>query len=773
MRKRIIKIIQIYLICILSISLISCSKDIEVSEVNATEVNVETEKKDIKLKEEIIEISDEVKYISSVVKLDNGDIEAVTDDIDFDTKVYISHNNGETWEEKAINVPEIYGTRVRYVNPIKDGRILLADIIDEETAIQRIRYVLIDNDGSFTEIDKVFEEEINAEFGFNGSPIMFNSLSNGDLMYYSDNRNEVIQIDSRSFEEKRVYKCDSYIERFIVNEDYLIIKSAESILLYDINTGELIKGLDKLEDALDEENAESYSALINSESDNNLFFLQNEDIVTYNLDDEKITPVITDSKYLCDAGINGIKIIELSNNEFLYTFSNNITGQSFLVIYRCDGVDMKIEENEIVVFSLTENKNLNEAITRSNIKNKDINIKYEVALNDENGKTVSDAIKSLNAEIMAGKGPDIILLDNLPVDSYIENGILADISEVVNLNKDKSFVNIASEYKRDEKIYEIPLSISIPVFIGPKEVIEHINDMKSFLDVAKEESAKSDNRIVQSLGTPEEFIYSLYYGFGANWIDSDGVINKDTLTDFLENAKEIYNLCKVKEDIYKEENKVEDGIRVSLNSNSDIFMPEMNIREMTCSPDKPLLAYGQIGSRSDVYLLINMLLYQDNIDYKIITNESGNFFAPSTKISVNNKSKNKDNAIKAVKYLIDEINETEKITLNREAFINGLKIPNDSINEYVFDSDKNHYIKYIERDVDNNGVLIKTPQYWLNDEDINTFVDIIESLDVAPKVNLILVTEVANKFSKIIDNDLDINKAVSEIISDVEVYLLE
>ena len=47
------------------------------------------------------------------------------------------------------------------------------------------------------------------------------------------------------------------------------------------------------------------------ESDNNLFFLQNEDIVTYNLDDEKITPVITDSKYLCDAGINGIKIIEL------------------------------------------------------------------------------------------------------------------------------------------------------------------------------------------------------------------------------------------------------------------------------------------------------------------------------------------------------------------------------------------------------------------------------------------------------------------------------
>lgn len=773
MRKRIIKMIQIYLIFILPISLISCSNDIEVSKVNATEVDVETEKKDIKLKEEIIEISDEVEYISSLVKLDNGDIAAVTDDINFDTKVYISHNNGETWEEKAINVPEVDGTRVRYVNILKDGRILLVDIIDEETAIQRIRYVLIDNDDSFAEIDKVFEEEINTEFGFNGSPIIFISLDNGDLMYYSDNRGEVIQIDSRSFEEKRAYKCDSYIERFIVNENYLIIKSVENIVSYDINTGEVIKELDKLEAALEEENTEVYSVLINSESDNNLFFLENENIVTYNLDDEKITPLITDSKYLFDAGINGIKIIELSNNEFLYTFSNDITGQSFLVIYRCNGVNLKGEENEIVVFSLTENKNLSEAITRSNIKNKDITIKYEVALNDEDGKTVSDAIKSLNTEIMAGKGPDIILLDNLPVDSYIENGILADISEVVSLNKDKSFVSIASEYKRDEKIYEIPLAISIPVFIGPKEVIENINDMKSFLDVVKEESAKSDNRIVQSLGTPEEFIYSLYYGFGANWIDSDGVINKDALNDFLANAKEVYDLCKIKEDIYNEENRVEDGIIVSLNSNSDIFMPEIDIREMTCSSDKPLLAYGKIGSRSDVYLLINMLLYQDNIDYKIMTNGSSNFFAPAAKISVNNKSENKDNAIKAVKYLIDEINETEKITLNKEAFINGLKIPSDSIDEYIFDSDKNHYIKYIERDIDNNGVLIKTPQYWLNDEDINTFVNVIESLDIAPKVNLILVTEVANKFSKIIYNDLDINKAVSEIIGDVEVYLLE
>ena len=33
---------------------------------------------------------------------------------------------------------------------------------------------------------------------------------------------------------------------------------------------------------------------------------------------------------------------------------------------------------------------------------------------------------------MDGNGPDIILLDGLPVESYIEKGLLEDISDVIN-----------------------------------------------------------------------------------------------------------------------------------------------------------------------------------------------------------------------------------------------------------------------------------------------------------------------------------------------------
>ena len=49
----------------------------------------------------------------------------------------------------------------------------------------------------------------------------------------------------------------------------------------------------------------------------------------------------------------------------------------------------------------------------------------------EDGVTAEDAVKALNTELLAGNVPDVLVLDGLPADSYIEKGILADISEVV------------------------------------------------------------------------------------------------------------------------------------------------------------------------------------------------------------------------------------------------------------------------------------------------------------------------------------------------------
>ena len=53
---------------------------------------------------------------------------------------------------------------------------------------------------------------------------------------------------------------------------------------------------------------------------------------------------------------------------------------------------------------------------------------------------------------MAGEGPDILFMDGLPVNSYIEKGLLADVSDVMNplISDGKLFKNIAETYKSDD-----------------------------------------------------------------------------------------------------------------------------------------------------------------------------------------------------------------------------------------------------------------------------------------------------------------------------------
>ena len=43
-------------------------------------------------------------------------------------------------------------------------------------------------------------------------------------------------------------------------------------------------------------------------------------------------------------------------------------------------------------------------------------------MSGDNGLTAEDAVKALNTEIMAGKGPDVLYLDGLPAGSLLIKG---------------------------------------------------------------------------------------------------------------------------------------------------------------------------------------------------------------------------------------------------------------------------------------------------------------------------------------------------------------
>lgn len=83
---------------------------------------------------------------------------------------------------------------------------------------------------------------------------------------------------------------------------------------------------------------------------------------------------------------------------------------------------------------------------------------------------------------MAGKGPDVLCLDGLPLDSYLSKGMLADLSDTLKAAEEKEefFNNITRAFEKDGKIYAIPTRFRIPLLVGKQETLAGIQDLQSF-----------------------------------------------------------------------------------------------------------------------------------------------------------------------------------------------------------------------------------------------------------------------------------------------------
>lgn len=87
---------------------------------------------------------------------------------------------------------------------------------------------------------------------------------------------------------------------------------------------------------------------------------------------------------------------------------------------------------QLRLYSLYEDENLRQMVSQYQKSHPEVAIDLEIGLTGEDGVTVADALRTLNTEILAGSGPDLICLDGFNIDTYLEKGILADLSGVLN-----------------------------------------------------------------------------------------------------------------------------------------------------------------------------------------------------------------------------------------------------------------------------------------------------------------------------------------------------
>ncbi|MCL1963877.1 MAG: extracellular solute-binding protein [Firmicutes bacterium] len=166
----------------------------------------------------------------------------------------------------------------------------------------------------------------------------------------------------------------------------------------------------------------------------------------------------------------------------------------------------------------------------------ELTVVLQAQIGDGNESSVEDHIRTLNTDLLAGRGGDVLILDGLPMDQYIRRGILADLSAL--LPKLDLLPNII-EGSADAggKVFAVPAKYSFETLWGNAALLAQIASLE---DLAYANLAPGQAPLAAR--TPEEWLRLMYPVCEASLKGADGQLHFDTpaFELFLETLYDLY-----------------------------------------------------------------------------------------------------------------------------------------------------------------------------------------------------------------------------------------
>ncbi len=279
------------------------------------------------------------------------------------------------------------------------------------------------------------------------------------------------------------------------------------------------------------------------------------------------------------------------------------------------------------------------------------NESYRIQVNDYSIYDTYDdynaGLTKLNNDIAAGKIPDIMLLSgNMPIASYNEKGLFADLKEFVDKDSDFSMddfaPNIVKAYSYDGKWYTLVPDFSIVTY-GVKQSLADGKENWTVDDALKLWEQYPDAMLIED-GTKDSILYEGLSFMGNQFVDwktGNCKFNTDEFIALLEFANKFPEDCEHSDDYW----------------NEYYTMYETMYRE-----NKALCMYMYISSISAMNYREQGMMGENMTFVGFPTeNGSGASISADLMISITSKSKEKDGAWEFVKSYISEEYDTKNV----------------------------------------------------------------------------------------------------------------
>lgn len=694
-----------------------------------------------------------------IKRLDDGKLRLLGSDEENGMSAWDSADGGDTWE-LAASLPQ------EYENLYFTEATLRADgggagLAMENLGSSEEQYCFVSFDAQG---NAVCTEEERPTFG------QLKFLQDGSLVWMSAN-GEVYSVSPENGESINLLGSGADIIATCGSEALLLMDNG--VQRVDVASGEPIVRDDALEGALfagsvsyEINSSSGYPILFTEDEEGRLYYCTSEGIFSHVMGGGVLEQIVDGSLNALSDPSRSLVAMEIADQNF-YVIYSDADGMHKLMKFLYDPDISSVPGKTLTIYSLREDQGIRQMIVLFQKEHPDIFVKYEVGMSGTDGMTSSDALRTLNTEILSGGGPDVLILDGMPVESYAKKGVLADLSGILDEVKaeDGLLENIAYTYQTEDGVPAVPSRFGVPVAFGETEFVSPLSDLVSLADVQKQGAMSITNILL----LPE----ILYSASAASWKNEDGTINSEKLYEFIHVLRGIYSDMRENAspetltwvDTYRAEMKKfkqEENLELK-----DLVFYYMGLLDKDLSGNTAQLCTGTLYSIDELSGISSICRQKESCEMNVYAGQGDGVFQPVATLGISAASKEQEASLILVKYL-----------LSQEAGIRngGLGFP---VNAAAFTS-----VLYDAKWGEENG-----PSYgfsyegseegfritfsWPTQEELERFSEMVAELTVCADTQLVQQEVVLEEIQNCMDGLIGEEDAVNRIMQRINLYLME
>lgn len=677
-------------------------------------------------------------------------------------QMYDSSDGGESWEESGtlqdFSTEENYLATVALA-PDGGGAGITFELSEGESAADGIwSMVTFDQEGNVNKAEL-------PKGMFNVIPAF---SADGEL--FGNSHSIGIESFDRSTAQVKDTITTDFGNTFGICGNEAILLKDEGVQRYDLASGDPLERDEALEDALYGEGTDpglymmfssSGAAIILTEDENGTLFYCTQDGIFSHTMGGSVVEKVVDGSLTTLSDPNGVfgALVVLGRDFYVQYYGGEGGG---LHKYVYDETVPTVPQHELTVYSLRENSAVQQAAVLFQKQYPDTYVNYVTGMSGEDGVTASDALRTLNTDILAGNGPDVLILDEMSVETYAEKGVLADLSGILQEigETDGVLENIAKTYQQGDVIPAIPARFSMEAAAGSPEIVESINGLADLAELACQPGAL-DPFTVTNL---PEILYPVCAGA---WKNEDGTISQEKLKEFVSAVKEINdnyreNLSEKMQQIVEE---YDEGIYTSL---EDLGMEADIMAASTLSllSGEAQVEIGTLGEATSYCGLDTVNRETGNCQVALLNGQLSNVFLPTCILSVLNTAKEQERAMDFVKYILSADMQSQVInggfSVNRKAFEESLyTAPFKEGEGWSMSSD------------DGAGGYVELTYVWPEQESLDKLQAMAEQLDTRADTERVQRDVVIEETRRCMSGETSVEEAVNAIMQKINLYLAE